>query len=110
MEGRDGFLHTVDESASISGLLPDGYGFRLPTEAEWEYCCRAGSRTATAFGDSLSSEQANFDGNYPYGGVSTGPYLERTSDVGIYARNVWGLYDMHGKLWWAKLTHCQLSA
>jgi formylglycine-generating enzyme required for sulfatase activity len=73
--------------------------FRLPTEAEWEYCCRAGTETATAFGDRLSSDQANFNGNFPYGGAEKGPYLEQTSDVGSYPPNPWGLYDMHGNVW-----------
>jgi formylglycine-generating enzyme required for sulfatase activity len=79
--------------------LPAGYEYRLPTEAEWEYCCRAGTTTATCFGDSLSSEQANFNGERPYGGASKGPNLKRTSDVGAYLANPWGLCDMHGNVW-----------
>ena len=81
------------------GRLPAGYEYRLPTEAEWEYCCRAGTTTATAYGDSLSSAQANFDANHhPYGGVAQGPYLGTTTKVGSYAPNAWGLYDMHGNV------------
>jgi len=80
-------------------LLPTGYEFRLPTEAEWEYCCRAGSQTATAFGDDLGSAEANFNGNYPYGKAEKGVYLGETSHVGKYAPNAWGLYDMHGNVW-----------
>jgi formylglycine-generating enzyme required for sulfatase activity len=82
-----------------AGRLPAGYEYRLPTEAEWEYACRAGTTTATAYGDSLSSAQANFNGNNPYGGAAVGPYLERTTAVGSYAPNAWGLYDMHGNVW-----------
>ena len=82
-----------------AGRLPVGYAYRLPTEAEWEYACRAGTTTTTAYGDSLSSTQANFDGNYPYGGAAEGPYLNRTTAVGSYAPNAWGLYDMHGNVW-----------
>jgi formylglycine-generating enzyme required for sulfatase activity len=83
-----------------AGRLPAGYVYRLPTEAEWEYACRAGTTTATAFGNSLSSTQANFDGNlYPYNGAAPGPYLGRTTKVGSYAPNAWGLYDMHGNVW-----------
>jgi outer membrane protein assembly factor BamB len=73
--------------------------YRLPTEAEWEYACRAGTTTAFAFGDSLSSTQANFDGNFPHGGAKKGPFLTRTTRVGSYKPNAWGLYDMHGNVW-----------
>jgi len=77
----------------------DGFVYSLPSEAEWEYAARAGTTTATAFGDSLSSTQANFDGNYPNGNAPKGPYLERTTKVGSYRPNAWGLYDMHGNVW-----------
>lgn len=77
----------------------EGFEFRLPTEAQWEYACRAGSSTPFAFGESLSAEQANFDGNYPYGGAAKGPYLQKTARVGSYRPNAWGLYDMHGNVW-----------
>jgi formylglycine-generating enzyme required for sulfatase activity len=82
-----------------AGNLLSGYVYRLPTEAEWEYACRAGTTTATAYGNSLSSAQANFNGNFPYGGAAMGPFLERTAAVGSYAPNAWGLYDMHGNVW-----------
>jgi formylglycine-generating enzyme required for sulfatase activity len=77
----------------------DGYVYRLPTEAEWEYACRAGTMTVFAFGDSLSSEQANFAGMHPYGNAPKGKYLQRTVAVGSYQPNAWGLYDMHGNVW-----------
>ena len=73
-----------------------GRTYRLPTEAEWEYACRAGTSTAFHFGNSLSSTQANFDGNYPYGKAGKGPYLGRTAKVDSYPANAFGLYDMHG--------------
>ena len=76
-----------------------GRVYRLPTEAEWEYACRAGTKTAFHYGNSLSSKQANFDGNRPYGGADKGPYLERTTKVGSNAANAFGLYDMHGNVW-----------
>lgn len=76
-----------------------GVGYRLPTEAEWEYACRAGTETATAFGDALSSMQANFNGNSPYGTALRGPYLGRTSSVGCYPANQFDLHDMHGNVW-----------
>jgi formylglycine-generating enzyme required for sulfatase activity len=73
--------------------------YRLLTEAEWEYACRAGTESATAFGSDLSSREANFDGNYPYNGASNGPYLERTASVGTYRPNAFGLYDLHGNVY-----------
>ncbi len=76
-----------------------GKAFRLPSEVEWEYACRAGTTTPFAFGDSLASTQANFNGNYPYGGAVKGPYLKSTAPVGSYAHNAFGLYDMHGNVW-----------
>jgi len=77
----------------------DGYTYRLPSEAEWEYACRAGTTTAFSFGDSLSSSQANFDGNYPYGGAAKGVYRVKTTPVGSFQPNSFGLYDMHGNVW-----------
>ena len=82
-----------------AGRLPAGYEYGLPTEAQWEYACRAGTTTATAFGNSLSSTQANYDGNWPYNGGAKGPYVQGTTKVGSYAPNAWGLYDMHGNVW-----------
>lgn len=78
--------------------LPEGWEWTLPTEAQWEYACRAGTETATAFGNSLSSSQANFDGKYPYGGAVEGSDLEKTTRVGSYEPNGWGLHDMHGNV------------
>lgn len=71
----------------------------LPREAHWEYACRAGTQTPFHYGKTLCSYQANFDGNYPYGGAPNGPYLQRTTKVGSYEPNAWGLYDMHGNVW-----------
>jgi len=75
-----------------------GRVYRLPTEAEWEYACRAGTTTPFHTGKAQASTQANFNGNYPYGGAAEGPYLRRTAKVGSYAPNAWGLYDMHGNV------------
>jgi RNA polymerase sigma factor (sigma-70 family) len=75
----------------------------LPTEAEWEYACRAGTKRPFHFGNSLSSKQANFHGDFPYGGAPKGVYLEKTTNVGSYEANAFGLYDMHGNVWqWIK--------
>ncbi len=76
-----------------------GRSYRLPTEAEWEYACRAGTTTPFHYGKSLSSTQANFNGQYPYGGAAKGKYLQRTTTVGSYQPNAFGLYDMHGNVW-----------
>ena len=73
--------------------------YRLPTEAEWEYACRAGTTTAFHFGSVLNGRQANCDGNNPYGTSEKGPYLRRTTTVGSYSGNGFGLYDMHGNVW-----------
>lgn len=93
----EGFCRKLTERARASGDLPEGWEFRLPTEAQWEYACRAGTTTATSFGDKLSSKQANFGGK-PYNGAEEGPSLKRASKVGSYPANAWGLHDMHGNV------------
>jgi sulfatase modifying factor 1 len=89
------FCRRLTERGLRSNELPKGWEFRLPTEAQWEYACRAGTTTATSFGDSLSSKQANFKGK-PYNGGEPGPSLNRAAPVGSYPANPWGLHDMHG--------------
>jgi formylglycine-generating enzyme required for sulfatase activity len=74
-------------------------GCRLPTEAEWEYACRAGIQAPFNTGDNLSTSQANYDGNYPYLKNAKGLFRENTMPVGSFAPNAWGLYDMHGNVW-----------
>jgi formylglycine-generating enzyme len=91
----EAFCRKLTELARRSGDLPRGWEFRLPTEAQWEYACRAGTTTATAFGDRLSSKQANFQGK-PYNGAEPGPSLGRAARVGSYPANAWGQHDMHG--------------
>ena len=75
----------------------EGFRYRLPTEAEWEYACRAGTVTPFWFGGELNGQQANCDGNYPYQ-TGKGPYLERPSVVGSYGANPFGVYDQHGNV------------
>ena len=75
-----------------------GWRYRLPTEAEWEYACRAGTVTPFWFGGELNGQQANCDGNYPYES-GKGPYVKRPCVVGSYKANPYGLYDQHGQVW-----------
>lgn len=91
----EAFCQKLTQLAHASHELPAEWEFRLPTEAQWEYACRAGTRTATAFGETLSSKQANFAGR-PYNGAEPGPSLNRAAKVGSYPPNAWGLHDMHG--------------
>jgi uncharacterized protein (TIGR02996 family) len=77
----------------------DGRRYALPTEAEWEYACRAGTTTPFHFGTALNGLQANCDGTNPYGSVVQGPNLEEPAVVGSYPANAFGLHDMHGNVW-----------
>jgi formylglycine-generating enzyme required for sulfatase activity len=103
----EGFCLNATGQARLSGELPEGREFRLPTEAQWEYACRAGTTTATSFGDRLGSRQANFQGE-PYNGAEEGPSLRRAAPVGSYPANPWGLHDMHGNVFeWCGDWFCQ---
>jgi formylglycine-generating enzyme required for sulfatase activity len=73
--------------------------YTLPSEAQWEYACRAGTTTPFAFGDTLTPDLANYDGNYTYGSAPKGQYRQQTTDVGNFVGNAWGLQDMHGNVW-----------
>ena len=73
-------------------------GYRLPTEAQWEYACRAGTTAVFNTGDNITTDQANYNGNYPYNGNPEGEYRETTTEVGLFEPNAWGLYDMHGNV------------
>jgi formylglycine-generating enzyme required for sulfatase activity len=85
-------LTAIEQAA---GRVPQGYQYRLPTEAEWEYCCRAGTTTEWNTGTSLSTSQANFAS-----ALANGTYLDgQTAVVGSYAPNAFGLHDMHGNVW-----------
>ncbi len=76
-----------------------GRKYRLPSEAEWEYACRAGTTTPFYFGENISTEQVNYDGNYPYKNAAKGEYREKTTEVGRFPANSFGLYDIHGNVW-----------
>jgi formylglycine-generating enzyme required for sulfatase activity/tRNA A-37 threonylcarbamoyl transferase component Bud32 len=110
VEGKDTRRYPVErvswnEAKTFCRLLskqPDeqkaGRVYRLPTEAEWEYACRAGTTGPFSFGDSLSAFQANFDGGRPYGNAPPGPRRWHTLPVGSFPPNGFGLYDMHGNV------------
>jgi formylglycine-generating enzyme required for sulfatase activity len=90
-------------AAQLTIKRGDHHLYRLPTEAEWEYACRGGRPASQPFGigdgTSLSSDLANCDGNFPYGGAGKGPRLDTTRRVGSYPANALGLRDMHGNVW-----------
>jgi uncharacterized protein (TIGR02996 family) len=91
----------LERLSALPEEVKSGRRYRLPTEAEWEYCCRSGASSSTAFhfGDSLTFTQANFNGQEPYGAAEKGPLPGRTCLVGSYRPNALGLYDMHGNVW-----------
>ena len=95
------FCRKLTEREAAAGRLPEGFVYRLPTELEWEYACRAGTRSPYAIGegDSLSSDSANFDGEYPYGGADASVARGGSVAVGTFQPNRWGIYDMHGNVW-----------
>ena len=82
------FCNKLTASERAAGRLPAGMTYQLPTEAQWEYACRAGTKTAFSFGDSLTSRKANISGG-----------SGETTDVGKYPANGWGFHDMHGNVW-----------
>ena len=76
-----------------------GRQYTLPSEAQWEYACRAGTSTPFSFGDTITPELANYDGTYTYGNGPKGVYRKQTTPVGMFPANAWGLQDMHGNVW-----------
>jgi formylglycine-generating enzyme required for sulfatase activity len=76
-----------------------GRTYRLPSEAEWEYAARAGTTTPFHFGETVTTELANYNGNYTYASAPKGKYRGQTTEVGIFPPNAFGLYDMHGNVW-----------
>ena len=83
---------------ALNRLIP-GLEAVLPSEAQWEYACRAGTQTPFWFGDAITTDQVNYDGNHPYGKGKKGEYREQTVEVKALPANDWGLYQMHGNVW-----------
>ena len=76
-----------------------GRDYRLPSEAQWEYACRAGTATPFCCGDTITTDLANYVGDSPYGAGPAGVYRHGTTEVGAFPPNAFGLYDMHGNVW-----------
>jgi formylglycine-generating enzyme required for sulfatase activity len=79
--------------------VKEGKTYRLPTEAEWELACRAGTTTTFYFGQAFATDQLNYHGAFVYGNGKKGMNRQRSTPVGSFAPNAWGLYDMHGNVW-----------
>ena len=83
-------------NAQEAGNIPEGWAYVLPTEAQWEYACRAGTTTAYSWGDTIASDDANYNWD---GDWNTGTDFQQSRDVGQYSANPWGFFDMHGNVW-----------
>ncbi|MFM6670369.1 MAG: formylglycine-generating enzyme family protein, partial [Dolichospermum sp.] len=89
--------HAQEFCARLSRMTNKTY--RLPTEAQWEYACRAGTTTPFYCGKTITTDLANYDGNYTYGRGQKGQYREETTEVSSFLPNAFGLHDMHGNVW-----------
>ncbi len=99
---REGLQAAYEISGSTVRWNREATGYRLPTEAEWEYACRAGSRTPFNTGEDITDRQANFYAHYPYRNERSGrggQYRQTTLKPGTFAANTWGFFDMHGNVW-----------
>ena len=90
------FLSRLNASEQAAGRLPNGWSYVLPTESQWEYACRAGTTTAYSWGDDINATWANYNWD---GAHNTRNDFKQTRDVGQYAANPWGFFDMHGNVW-----------
>jgi formylglycine-generating enzyme required for sulfatase activity len=83
----------------LNAHAPQTLRYRLPTEAEWEYACRARTTGPFATGENLTTAQANYNGRQPYGSFPAGDFRQKTTPAGAFGLNPWGLADMHGNVW-----------
>jgi len=86
-----------------------GTVYTLPSEAQWEYACRAGTTTAFHFGETISTNQANYNGSYIYANGHKGVWREETTEVGMFPANAFGLHDMHGNVYEWCLDNYEIS-
>jgi len=91
------FLSKLNELAGRSTESP--LQFRLPTEAEWEFACRAGTTGPFSTGENITTSEANYNGRFPYASFPAGEFRQRPTPVGSFPSNRWGLSDMHGNVW-----------
>ncbi len=112
-EDCEEFCRLLAKKDSVSAGFPSPY--RLPTEAEWEFACRGATTTPYSFGDTVSTHQANYHGNYVGTSEPAGKYRQETTPVGSFPANAWGLRDMHGNVfewcadWYAPYAFGQAS-
>ena len=93
------WLDITDQFLPKLNALAPGLQLELPTEAQWEYACRAGTTTPFSFGQQITSDQVNYDGNFPYAGGEKGEYRIKTVPVKALPANLWGLHQMHGNVY-----------
>ncbi len=103
-KGQDRPVETVswDNAQDFLRLINEripGLGLSLPSEAQWEYACRAGTTTPFSCGENITTDQVNYDGRYPYAGGPQGVYRAETVPVASLPANSWGVYEMHGNVW-----------
>jgi len=99
LSGQDGLVPCYSVNGEEVACDFAAGGYRLPTEAEWEYACRAGTASTFNTGANITTDQANYNGNVPYADGAKGQYRAATTPVGTFPPNDWGLLDMHGNVW-----------